>query len=229
VRSGHELLRAEATATLLDCLTVSGRDDDRTATARALIDVARSLGSPRYRLTAELSEAGGDPGALERIASYDQVAPTAARRARALLGGRVERDRVDDAVIAAMRSRAGAFRVTTVGSQAADAWQTGWGLDLRRHVVWLPDGRSVDLSKKAQLWRLLAELVSRGSATKEELIISVWEERSYHPGRHDPRVHMSIRKLREVLEDDPGNPTRLLTTDEGYRLGGTVRRLADPG
>ena len=227
-RTGHELVRAEALTTLLDCQTMAGHHDERTATARALIDVARALGSPRYRLTAELPEAGADPGALERIASYDQVAPTAARRARALLGGRVALDRVDEAVVMALRAQAGAFQVVTVSSPPADGWQSGWGVDERRHVVWLPDGRSVDLSKKALLWRLLAELVSRGSATKEELILSVWEERSYHPGRHDPRLHMSMRKLREALEDSPGNPTRLLTTAEGYRLGGTLRRLRAP-
>jgi hypothetical protein len=33
-----------------------------------------------------------------------------------------------------------------------------------------------------------------------------------------------VRKLRETIEDDPRKPVRLATTEDGYRLGGPVRR-----
>jgi hypothetical protein len=36
---------------------------------------------------------------------------------------------------------------------------------------------------------------------------------------------VAVRKLREVIEDDAKNPVRLATTEDGYRLGGRVRRI----
>jgi hypothetical protein len=37
-------------------------------------------------------------------------------------------------------------------------------------------------------------------------------------------LHVAVRKLRELIEEDVAAPKRLLTTDTGYRLAGPVRR-----
>jgi hypothetical protein len=56
-------------------------------------------------------------------------------------------------------------------------------------------------------------------------VLTVWRERVYHPLRHDNRLHAAVRKLRRRIEDDPRAPARVVTTDQGYALGGTVRLL----
>ena len=74
------------------------------------------------------------------------------------------------------------------------------------------------------LWRVLATLADAGGrASKEELVLSVWEEHDYHPLRHDNRLQAAVRKLRRAIEDDPSTPRRVVTT-EGYALGGAVYR-----
>ena len=60
--------------------------------------------------------------------------------------------------------------------------------------------------------------------TNKELVRAAWDEDEYHPLRHDGKLHVAVRKLRETIEDDPKKPIRLATTDDGYRLGGPVRR-----
>lgn len=86
-------------------------------------------------------------------------------------------------------------------------------------------GRVVDLSRKALLRRLLAALIDAGSADKESLVCGVWEESIYHPGRHDPRLHMSVRKLRELVEDNASDPKRILTTSTGYAVASCPRQV----
>jgi tetratricopeptide (TPR) repeat protein len=224
-RSGRRLLELEARLTLVDVLSVAGSAETYAAGLRGLEEVARALSSARARLSLELHERAPDPAALERIAGYLHVAPSAARRARALLGGHGALDRVDQLVFEAFRSRDPGLTITTaLGNVPSSTWHGGWGLDRRQKHVWLPDGRVVDLSSKALAWRILEYLISvGGGATKEALVIGVWEERGYHPGRHDPRLHMSMRKLREAIEDDPSSPTRLVTLEDGYGLSGVVR------
>ena len=91
--------------------------------------------------------------------------------------------------------------------------------------MWIANGRTVSFRKKAMLFRVLTALADRGgAATKEDLVGAVWEEREYHPLKHDNRLHLAVSKTRRVLEDDPKNPKRLLATAEGYALGGRVRR-----
>ena len=43
------------------------------------------------------------------------------------------------------------------------------------------------------------------------------------PLRHGNHLRVAVRKLRRVIEDDAAQPTRLVTTDEGYVLRGLVR------
>jgi DNA-binding winged helix-turn-helix (wHTH) protein len=62
-------------------------------------------------------------------------------------------------------------------------------------------------------------------ADKETLVRKAWGQDEYHPLRDDGKLHVAVRKLREVIEDDAKNPVRLATTEDGYRLGGRVRRI----
>ena len=214
------LLRAEG-----DALAVLGAAGELEANSAFLRELANTVKSPRLALDAELWLAVDEPAELERIADAFDVSPSAARRARALLGADERLDEVDGLVVRALVSRRGGAVAETVCG-GGRAWTVGWGLDDRTQTVWLSEGRKVDLSKKPLLWRVLATLADRGGqATKEDLVLTAWQEREYHPGRHDSRLHVSARKIRELIEDEPAAPRRLLTTDDGYRLGGTVRRL----
>ena len=106
------------------------------------------------------------------------------------------------------------------------AWAPGWGIDEPRASVWLEDGQEIALAKTPLLLRVLVVLADHGgAATKEALVMEAWGERDYHPLRHDARMQMAIRKLREKIEHDPSSPTRLLTTADGYALAGQVRRV----
>ena len=225
-RAGNRVLELDALSAVCDALLLAAQAELHSAAARELLDLARALGSARGRLEAELNMRHAHPATLERIAACDQVAPTAARRARALLGGEAQLDLVDRRVIEAVLAREPTLRIVGTRSGPSDGWEPGWGLDERHQLVWLPDGREVDLSSRALLWRILSAVCGLGgAATKEQLLVGVWQERVYHPGRHDPRLHMSARKLREMIEDDPSNPTRLVTTEDGYRLDGVLRRI----
>jgi DNA-binding winged helix-turn-helix (wHTH) protein len=74
------------------------------------------------------------------------------------------------------------------------------------------------------LFRLLAALAERGgSATKEDLVREVWNEREYHPLRHDPKLQTAVRKLRVLVERDAAAPEIVLTWEEGYGLKLPVR------
>jgi hypothetical protein len=209
----------------------AGREADLKTVARELADEGRALGSPRFEreaaLFVALAERELSPAALEPLAAAEDVAPVAARLAQALLGGAPALDEVDRRVLQAI---AAADLIGTVTSARADdapgaSWRPGWGLDDRRRSVWLPDGRAIDLGARAMLWRVLDVMASRGgAATKEELMLSAWEEKEYHPLRHDTRIHVAVRKLRALIEDQPDRPERLVTAEDGYRLAGQVRR-----
>jgi hypothetical protein len=223
-RAGLVVNEAWALEALSDALLVAGRPIDEPA--RALVDLSRTLRSARMRLSGELYLGPFDPAVVERVAAQAEADSIVGRRARALLGDAPPLDVVDRAVLAAIAARDPSFRVETVIGTPSRAWNPAWGLDHRRRLVWLPDGRTADFSTKGLLWKLVSVLAELGGvADKETLVLRVWDERVYHPGRHDPRLHMSMRKLREAIEDQPSNPARILTTDEGYRLGGVVRRI----
>ena len=227
-RLGSRLSELDALELALDVQLVADARERGGRARDALRELGQTLSSTRARLEADLAERFDDPGTLERIAPHVAHAPRAARRARALLGGAPPLDVVDRLVLEAFARAAPSLRVETVlGREPRVDWQIGWGLDARTRSVWLADGRVIDLSSRGLLWRFLETLVLGGGAlSKEAIVLGVWEEREYHPGRHDPRLHMSARKLREAIEDDPGAPSRLLTTEDGYRLGGAVRRIA---
>jgi DNA-binding response OmpR family regulator len=174
-----------------------------------------------------LARGAPDVAVLEALAADVSGAPDIPYHARALLGADTPGDAVDEAVRAAVR-RAGFTPPRSVAGgpvPGPGAWQPGWGLDDARREVWLFDGRRISLARHPIPWRLLDRLAARGgAATKEQLVTEVWEERAYHPLRHDNRLQAAVRKLRLEIEDDPSRPTRVLTTADGYALGGLVRR-----
>ena len=159
-------------------------------------------------------------GELERRAARMYEAPVAARRCRALLGGEVALDEIDLRVLESAAVRVG----TVTPLEPMSAWAPGWGIDRVETSVWLSDGQTLDMRKRAVAWRVLTTILDAGgAATKEQLVLGVWEEREYHPGRHDTRLHVTMRKLRKIIEARPDDPERLLTLEDGYRLGGRVR------
>jgi len=229
---GYRVREAEARLACADALALCGRWADVAAEARAVCELGQAMPSARFveegRFDAALAEPGIDPAAVERAAQLASTSPVAARRARALLGGAPPLDVVDAAVIAAVeRSRGWVRPALVVPARDGGEWAPAWGLDVGRSAVWLPDGRTLDLSRRRLLFALLDALARLGGdASKEELVREVWQLRDYHPLRDDNRLHASIRKLRRALEDEPGSPARLLTTARGYALGGVVRRIA---
>jgi tetratricopeptide (TPR) repeat protein len=223
--AGLKVLEAEALLLLGDGLFAAMSLEELGTATEALTHLADSLGSRRLRHHVAFYEGHDDPAVLERLAAEEDVAPRVARRARALLGLEAVADGIDEQVLAAARTAWTDQQILTLGEHA-EAHEVAWGLDALRSSVWLPDGRTVSLARKPLLFRVLTTLADHGgAASKETLINEAWDEREYHPIRHDPKLHVSIRALRKAIEDDPSQPARLLTTEEGYTLGGVVRRL----
>ena len=84
-------------------------------------------------------------------------------------------------------------------------------------VIALKDGEPLDLSQREfDLFLFLAKEPGR-VFSREELLRDVWD---YTGFIGDPRnVDVSIRRLREKIEDDPGNPTIIITKrGRGYFL-----------
>jgi hypothetical protein len=215
---GLVLWQADGLLTLAEALAASG-SAQLGGVALELERVATKLGAARYLHEAELFKelargADADPARLDRFAA--ERSPTAAaRRSRALLGGDAELDQVDAKVVARARSSSvRPVRVTAGGSA-----RPGLGFDSRRSRVWLPNGTSVDLSRKPVAMKiLLALLDGTGRATKEELALKVWSIDDYHPLRDDKRLQVAIGRLRALLGDE----SLVETTEDGYRIAPDV-------
>ncbi len=79
------------------------------------------------------------------------------------------------------------------------------------------DGAPVKLTSLE--FRLLAYLIQNAGRTvsKRELFLRVWEDRFTGDGT----LNVHIRKIREAIEEDPGNPRYVLTAwGDGYRFSG---------
>lgn len=221
-------LELEALGNLCDVLLCLGRSGEHEGTIERLDHRARLIGSSRFELEAAFNRDRAHPASLERLASAEQIAPVAARRAQALLGGSPVLDALDRRVVETVGAETRALGTTIC--QVGDAlspegpWRPGWGIDEPSMSAWLPDGQVIDFSARPLLFRILLTLAERGGAAAKEVIFcESWQESDYHPLRHDSRLHVSIRKIRMELETDPSRPERLQTTNEGYRLGGSVR------
>ncbi|HWB13787.1 MAG TPA: response regulator transcription factor [Pirellulales bacterium] len=94
---------------------------------------------------------------------------------------------------------------------------SGGVVDLRRAELRFDDGRRTELSlREAELLRYLAANPGRAIA-RDELLAHVW--------RVDPRgintrtIDMHVARLREKLDDDPDQPTFIITVrGRGYML-----------
>jgi hypothetical protein len=228
VRFELALLEADGRALLCDALLCAGRPRDLAREAGHLASLGEGLGSQRLLLEASLAMAAArdarlSPALLERLAASEHVAPTAARRARALLGAEPQLDHVDLRILESLAGRAGPFESVS-GRGVGDEWQPAWGIDVPGRAVWLSDGRSVEVAGQGlRILEVLSE--HEEGADKETLVRKAWGQDEYHPLRDDGKLHVAVRKLREVIEDDAKNPVRLATTEDGYRLGGRVRRI----
>ncbi len=214
---------AEQRSQLCALLLIAKKDAAFDHALQILRTQANHMGSLRFAAESDLLRMARevDLARLEAIAAHPDLSPVAMRRARALLGGKPEADAIDRAVVSRIAMPP---LELVVPAEDGDSWQPGWGVDRATRRVWFPSGEWLDLSRRALHLRLLLALASHGgAASKEELVRDVWEEREYHPLRHDTRLQVTVHKLRDLLEDDPKAPQRLVTTLGGYGLAGPFR------
>lgn len=223
---------------MLRCLLllVLGQVDAVARETRELMSRMQAVDSARYEGEVRFFQAlacGQSPNwaTLEWLATRLEVSPVAARRARVLLGGEASLDRLDMRLLEGLQ-RQGTFRrlLSLPGHREVAShldrfvWMPGWGLDEETLQVWRSDGRWISFQKRRQLWQILHTLFRHnGSASKEVLVEELWPGERYHPLHHDSRLHNAVRKLRLLIEANPSEPTRLLTTEGGYALSERVR------
>jgi DNA-binding winged helix-turn-helix (wHTH) protein len=216
-----------------DALLMLGRWNELAQASEHLSALAASMPSPRYQTEARFFLAFDpsrpvDWGLLEQLATRIHCAPIAARRARALLGEDARLDAVDRRVFEALRAHRGVVPATRLHPTPPDAGSSsgpGWGLADEHQQVWRPDGTTVSLADRPQLWNLLVALFEHGGdVPRERLTRDLWGVSSLDPRRFDNHLRVAVRKLRQVVEDEPSEPTRIVTTARGYALGGPVRR-----
>lgn len=162
------------------------------------------------------------PSVLAQLSSRAATEQPAVRRARALLGYPASLDRIDQRWVEAVRERL-TWRVYCP-APPNDAVAPSWGFDAMHQVVWRSERVDVDLSRYPLLTRILTVLCEERRANKEELIVGAWDEPEYHPLRHDNRLRVAIRKLRQLVESEPSKPEMILWDGEGsYLLSGDFR------
>lgn len=151
------------------------------------------------------------------------------RWSRWMLGATLGLDPLEDKVFTRCALQLGWHRPVTIGAGeigGPDAeWKQALGIDGVRRVVWSATGVVADLSKNDVLWAILRTLADNGGeASKEVLVVSVWQVVEYHPLHHDNRLRVAVRKLRQQLGEHA--EAALDTTDDGYALTGTWRWVA---
>ena len=222
---GWVMFGADARRLQCQILVALDRLDDAKTKIAAFRTATQPFGSPRFDkehalLASLVDDDGPTPATLESVAAAADVAPTAARIARALLDRDSRVDRVEDAMLKVLAQWPWIPKVRTIVGSGAQT--TGWGIDEIARCVWLPDGTTRDLSAHPTSIRLLAALARRGGTIdKEHLARDVWNVTSYHPLNDDGRIHVAVRRVRQQIEDEPSKPTRLCTTPQGYSLGGS--------
>jgi hypothetical protein len=210
---GYVLWEADARLVAVEATFATGHDGFAAA-LDAFEELTSSFAPSRYDAEVawfrELAKGkGADAAVLDALASSAD-AGAAARRSRALLGTAGTLDQIDRRVVERARARLGLESLP----RAVASPRPGLGLDTTQGRVVLPGGRSVDLSARPMLMRLLTALFEAGGeATKEALVAAVWGIAEYHPLRDDKRLQVAVRRLRVLLEDDV-----LETTEAGYRF-----------
>lgn len=225
--TGELTLATEHRAEACSLWLVTRRAPEFERELLALRAAARQMGSLRFAAEADLlgMVREVDLARLEAIAAHPELSPVASRRAQALLGAECPLDALDRAVVSSV---AMPTLLLAVPPPPGAPRQAGWGIDLSTRRVWLPSGEWIDLSRRGLHLRLLMTLARHGgAATKEVIVREVWDERDYHPLRHDSRLQVTVHKLRDLLEDDPKSPVRVVTTVGGYGVAGPFRTVPE--
>ncbi len=95
---------------------------------------------------------------------------------------------------------------------------SGYILDLEEGLWHAPAGAvPVRLTEKeVAILRYLYASASQGPATREALLSHVW---SYADSVETHTLETHIYRLRQKIEQDPGNPRIIVTSGDGYMLG----------
>lgn len=216
-------------------LTMAGSVELREE-ARRLEVIARALPSPHWLAMARFFEAMGASSPdlacyalFESLAGIPHIAPAAARWSAFLLGEGPALDEVDEKVLASFQTRTSWVRPHLLSPPLSSTDKgltnrTPWGIHRPSASVWFNDGSYLCLEDQKILWILLACLATKGGyATKEELLIEVWQVDEYHPLRHDNRLRLAVSKLRRLLQRGTRYDEFITSQDEGYALEGRVR------
>ncbi len=220
------VLVVEGEALLMLCYAqlALGRELELRVSLEALARVGRSARSRRYTVIADLLrmalDAGPNVTRLLRIAQHGDASPTAARVASALLGGVASDDALDRLLVHSLAARwERSVQPLSEGEPAR------WAFDPLTSTVFMPQ-RSEQASPLAM--RILcclfdAAASAPGYVRLEDVACIAWDVSDYHPLRDAKRVHVAIRRLRTLIEDDASAPMRLLTVDGGYALSRAER------
>ncbi len=185
---------------------------------RSLADlhaIAEAWNSSRYLALADLmmmASEGPDIVRLMELSLADGASPTVARVARALLGSpSADMDALDHLLAESIPRD---WDVTVQGGENSSSW------------AFAPRSRTLFLANSSRrasplATRILETLFAQKEVDLETLATSAWGLLEYHPLRDSKRVHVAIRRLRTLVEEDASNPTRILTTETGYRLSRT--------
>lgn len=112
------------------------------------------------------------------------------------------------------------LRRTARGDQAERVQRNfaGWHFDLRTRRLSDPSGKNISLTRAE--FELLSALSARpGQVLNRERLLSSITHRSWEP--NDRTIDVLIRRLRRKLENDPKNPSLIMTAHgEGYIFAG---------
>lgn len=220
-RHGWRLFEVEARAALCEACLVAGRLEALEAARQELQALAAELPSPRFVRFADffgLALAPRTARELEAMIPADELAPVVARRLRLLLDERARGDRLDAWVVAALLEAQPELAVRTFGAIEGPSW----GYDALRAEVWLPGDRLIPLGRRVLFGRILEALARAGGEIGHEALAeAAWDvaPEDFHPLDDTRRMHVAIRRLRKLIEDDPSAPTRLVTVEGGYAIG----------
>ena len=219
VRMGYFFFEGEALLILCYAHLRANQSAGLREGLERLEGLADTLRSARYRSLARLLRGAfatsPDVQELLAIAAAADASPMAARVARALLGEDAPLDALDQRLVEGLRARWSRQVVPARGS-------VEWVFDPESRVIHR-ERQTVRLSPlSARLLECLFEAFERGGDSTvlslEHLARQAWGIEEYHQLRDSKRVHVAMRRLRTVLEEDASAPSRLLTVEGGYAL-----------
>lgn len=214
------LVEGEALLMLCYAQLALARHDELGVSVEALTRVGRSARSRRYTVIADLLrmalDSGPDVQRLLEIARHGDASPTAARVASVLLGGVASGDALDRLLSDGLAAR---WQATVQPLDPDNS--ASWVFDPTAGSVWMPQRteQASPLATRILCCLFDAAASPQGFAPLEDVARVVWDVSDYHPLRDAKRVHVAIRRLRTLIEDDASAPTRLITVDGGYTLG----------